>query len=1119
MELKYILEFNLNPAHSNSHVIVEQETVELGIGSIAVSRFKMSSNCCYEWKITFLSSKKRFQQLSSTNLLTGEGARLQIQKLVNMADIAGSSFTLEFMGSRTREISYSASNEEMKYILEHDIPTIVHATVSHNTSNKNCYADTISMDDCDQEIVYASWDLSLATKVGNISPSSPTSPEFDSVGEISELIARNNKTDCANSVCPNITVVPLSFSPFSLSYGGGGASYGGKGGLGFGKLPQMDTYGEKYINNLHGGSGGSLGFTEPFDTAMLGIPEKARGGSGGGAIEIVAQNDIVFGVNAFISCNGENGWGGFMTAGGGGSGGSIVLAAGGVVDVKGKLEVNGGDGGIPSQHQSIFVGGGGSGGRIAVYGESITIRDSSNNIQVSGGKCSPITMNDDQICKGSDGTIYKEMRQNIHYSFDDTVGAMNTTGSLHFYPTEKIKNSNNYIWLDGGPSYTFPHPIKPDRFSFFVKAANVSQTISRDWGLSFILSCCRESKNETLLGFSFGPDMKHGQMRKGGLLQLDYKQQMSAFFSQMNFNKWYKVDVLFNWKNMIYDINVDDYVVVEGAQLNLPSVLSLSISALPSNVEFWLDELFVGNDATLGFKCPSDHSKIVPSDFFVGDGRDWKLSDLGDKTSFFPMTHHESHLSQRVIYTHRTDAGLNSFDGKKHYKFRSDVKSIPNGIMYKDSDNAIKSGNTILVKNGDDFVHVWYGEYHVLQKDELSLRGGVGACSTIDMKTWKNEGILIHDINVTDMVTGSEGPFHIERPRVIYNERTQKYVMWMIIDNDDRSLGMAGVAISDHFNGPFDFVRSFYPDGNKTRDQILFKDKRGDAFLIRTYYETIEYILPSPIMQPIWESVKNSDGTINFPLTYHRAHYEPGYDDFHDIYWQRWSKEDKPWKVLCVDTNTKVEKDILYGSKGKEHCSGPSEYMVIKGQGDPMYESTNDGIKSRFLDPNDPFNNVWKPSSVPLVNAKSWKENYEAGTCGIRSVNDDMETFDLDLESHKPKNRSRCSKIADNPIHPTLPDQLAGKPQVVERRRAKFIAVSKLTDDFLDTTGLVSRFEGELEDGSDLSNIVNQAKDSFPFGWELDEEVDILNELQIYNTNFKTLSNHEETRLQQTSNT
>lgn len=68
-------------------------------------------------------------------------------------------------------------------------------------------------------------------------------------------------------------------------------------------------------------------------------------------------------------------------------------------------------------------------------------------------------------------------------------------------------------------------------------------------------------------------------------------------------------------------------------------------------------------------------------------------------------------------------------------------------------------------------------------------------------------------------------------------------------------------------------------------------------------------------------------------------------------------------------------------------------------------------------------------------------------------------------------NRRNCSNIVDNPIHSTLPDRRMGLQDVVERRRAKYIAVSRLTDDYLDTSGIITTMEGEL-DGADLFSLI-----------------------------------------------
>jgi hypothetical protein len=47
-------------------------------------------------------------------------------------------------------------------------------------------------------------------------------------------------------------------------------------------------------------------------------------------------------------------------------------------------------------------------------------------------------------------------------------------------------------------------------------------------------------------------------------------------------------------------------------------------------------------------------------------------------------------------------------------------------------------------------------------------------------------------------------------------------------------------------------------------------------------------------MQPIWESVKFRNGSVNYRNSYHRTIYDVNYDNHHDIYLQRWRKENIP---------------------------------------------------------------------------------------------------------------------------------------------------------------------------------------------------------------------------------
>ncbi len=156
------------------------------------------------------------------------------------------------------------------------------------------------------------------------------------------------------------------------------------------------------------GSGGGVGVKQPFQLGVFKQP-RFRGGSGGGAIEIVAANDVILGSNAVISCDGESGSNGYMSAGGGGSGGAILLAAVGVVQVNGKLTVTGGAGGhkkanLPNKVLSFGGhGGGGSGGRIELFGNSVMLRKASN-VHLNGGNCSDAEYTSHN-CTGTDGSL------------------------------------------------------------------------------------------------------------------------------------------------------------------------------------------------------------------------------------------------------------------------------------------------------------------------------------------------------------------------------------------------------------------------------------------------------------------------------------------------------------------------------------------------------------------------------------------------------------------------------------------------------------------------------------------------------------------------------------------
>ncbi len=93
----------------------------------------------------------------------------------------------------------------------------------------------------------------------------------------------------------------------------------------------------------------------------------------------------------------------------------------------------------------------------------------------------------------------------------------------------------------------------------------------------------------------------------------------------------------------------------------------------------------------------------------------------------------------------------------------------------------------------------------------------------------------------------------IERPKMLYNEKTDKYVIWFHSDDSTEKnsykydVGMAGVAISDSLAGPFRFLGRYrlsqcpkgqidcFPSSKgEARDMNLFKDDDGIAYIAYT---------------------------------------------------------------------------------------------------------------------------------------------------------------------------------------------------------------------------------------------------------------------------------------------
>ncbi len=141
------------------------------------------------------------------------------------------------------------------------------------------------------------------------------------------------------------------------------------------------------------------------------------------------------------------------------------------------------------------------------------------------------------------------------------------------------------------------------------------------------------------------------------------------------------------------------------------------------------------------------------------------------------------------------------------------------------SNNLIQAhGGGILPLND---IFYWFGEDRT-----PGNRGAVACYSSTNLYDWKREGVAL----APPVDTNSEFTRGciVERPKVLRNPRSGRYVMWFHLELRGRgyAAARAAVAVSDTVTGPYAFVKSFRPNGNMSRDMTLYQDDDGQAYQI-----------------------------------------------------------------------------------------------------------------------------------------------------------------------------------------------------------------------------------------------------------------------------------------------
>ena len=159
------------------------------------------------------------------------------------------------------------------------------------------------------------------------------------------------------------------------------------------------------------------------------------------------------------------------------------------------------------------------------------------------------------------------------------------------------------------------------------------------------------------------------------------------------------------------------------------------------------------------------------------------------------------------------------FQGKSQSTIRS-------GQTWNDvNGSAINAHGGCVVYHGG--YYYWFGEQRNGNKSE-----GISCYRSNDLYSWTRLSRAVTPTGTkTDENRDIASGRTLERPKVVWNEATQKWVMWIHWENgNDYGQAKCAVCTADNVEGPYTLVDVFRPNGCDSRDQTVFVDSDGAAY-------------------------------------------------------------------------------------------------------------------------------------------------------------------------------------------------------------------------------------------------------------------------------------------------
>jgi hypothetical protein len=156
---------------------------------------------------------------------------------------------------------------------------------------------------------------------------------------------------------------------------------------------------------------------------------------------------------------------------------------------------------------------------------------------------------------------------------------------------------------------------------------------------------------------------------------------------------------------------------------------------------------------------------------------------------------------------------------------RAKLKTFRPGELWPDNNGVHINahGGGVLFYDG---LYYWFGEHKIEGESGNAAHVGVHVYSSRDLYNWRDEGIAlaVSDDPQSPITRGCI----LERPKVIFNPRTKKFVMWFHLEpkGADYTGSLSGVAVAENATGPFQFLRAFRPNAGVWPENVPAETKR-----------------------------------------------------------------------------------------------------------------------------------------------------------------------------------------------------------------------------------------------------------------------------------------------------